>query len=143
MRTKSFLLLIVFSGIAAACSGSHSIGCVEVGRQKVCFVREVWGLNGDEVALTTSKNVCHKLSKEYDYVSNVMRGQEVIFCKVIDGKLHVLGESMDEPENKFPVEIVFERYDPTKPDRDLPSEGYQGIDLSSDKMTWCFSDAFW
>jgi hypothetical protein len=37
--------------------------------EKVCFVREVWGINGDRVALTTSANVCHTHSSETDYVS--------------------------------------------------------------------------
>lgn len=141
MRSWIFLLIIPILGVNSGCSGSHAIQCIDVNDQKICFVREVWGFNGDKVALTTTNNVCHKPSKENDYVSNSLRGQEVIFIKVADGKLYIYAESMVEPKNKFPVEVVLEPYEPIK-DRNLIEEGYQEIDLSSKMMTWCFSDIF-
>lgn len=140
-KLKFFFLVIVLS-LTAGCSGSHAIQCINVDEQKICFVREVWGFNGDKASLTISDNVCHQPSKENDYVSNSLRSQEVIFYKVESGKLYVYAESMDKPKNKFPVEVVFEPYEPTKPDGNLIEEGYQELDLSHKTMTWCFSDMF-
>ncbi len=115
MRLWIFPLLIIFAGINDNCPGNlgtHAIQCAMVGEQKICFVREVWGFNGDQVSLTTSDNVCHKPSRENDYVSGTMRSQEVILAKTVDGKFYIYAEQMNEPEKPFPVEVVLEPYDP-------------------------------
>lgn len=146
MRIWIFLLLIIVAGINSGCSknlGTHAIQCAMVGEQKICFVREVWGFNGDRVSLTTSDNVCHEPSKENDYVSNSLRSQSVIFAKIADGKFYIYAESMDAPQNPFPVEVILEKYNPaTWFDRDFIKDGYQKFDLGKENMTWCFNDVF-
>lgn len=101
MKARTIPSLVIFTTIfSIGCSGTHAIECFNVGERKVCFVREVWGFNGrevwgfngDEVSLTTGNNVCHKPSKENDYVSSSMRGQEKISYKIANGKLHIYAE---------------------------------------------------
>lgn len=146
MRICIFLLLILFTGVNSGCLSNfrtHAIHCAMVGEQKICFVREVWGFNGDQVSLTTSDNVCHKPSEENDYVSKGLRSQQVIFAKIEAGKFYVYAERLYAPQNRFPVEVILESYDPARPvGEDLIKEGYQKFDLSKENMTWCFKDVF-
>jgi len=136
----------MFAGINSGCLrslGTHAIQCAMVGEEKICFVREVWGFNGENLSLTTDDNVCHKPSSENDYVSDRMRGDSVIFAKVVDGKFYVYAVPMEAPKNPFPVEVILEPYNPaTYFDRDFIKDGYQKFDLNEEKMTWCFNDIF-
>lgn len=106
-----FKAFIVASALLAyGCGhGSHSIKCVIVSGQSVCFIREVWGLNGDRVVLTTSTNVCHQPSAETDYVSDALGAGHSVYYKIEDGKLHVYGSigQMIKPRKVFPVEVEF------------------------------------
>jgi hypothetical protein len=130
-------------GIISGCSGNHAIQCAMIGEQKICFVREVWGFNGENLSLTTSDNVCHKPSNEDDYVSDRMRGDDVIFAKIVDGKFYVYAVPMKAPKNPFPVEVISEPYNPaTYFGRDFIKDGYQRFDLSKENMTWCLNDIF-
>lgn len=112
-------------------------------REKICFVREVWGLNGDQVSLTTSDNVCHQPSKKYDYISGPESGYNINYAKIENGKIYIYAAKLYPPENRFPVEFVFEKYNPmTYFDRDFIKDGYQKLDLSKKNMTWCINDFF-
>lgn len=142
MRICLFLLAVVFLAINIGCRGSHAIQCAMVGSQKICFVREVWGRDGEQVSLTISDNVCHQPSEKYDYVAKGV-GQDKIYAKNADGKFYIYSKYLYAPENRFPVEVVFEEYNPlTHFDRDFIKEGYQEFDLSQNKMMWCFDDIF-
>ncbi len=136
----------MFAGINSGCLsdfGTHAIQCATVGEQKICFVREVWGLNGDQVTLTTSDNVCHQPSAKYDYISDAQSGYTVNYVKIEKGRIYIYAANLQPPQNQFPVEVVFEEYNPmTYFDRDFIKEGYQKFDLSKKNMTWCLSDIF-
>jgi hypothetical protein len=67
------------------------VECIEVNGQKVCFVRQLWGRNGDRVYLTTSGNVCHQPSSENDFVSDMEDAGAHVYYKMADGKLYVYG----------------------------------------------------
>jgi hypothetical protein len=113
-----------------------------VGEQKICFVREVWGLNGESLAVTTHDNVCREPSSEVDYISNRMRGDHKIRAKVVDGKMYVYSVPFTVPKKPFPVEVISEAYDPTTYfDKDFIKDGYQEFDLGQN-MTWCLNDVF-
>lgn len=146
MRVWIFLSLIIFAGINSACLNNfrnHAIQCAMVGEQKICFVREVWGFNGDRVSLTTNDDVCHQPSKKYDYISEAESGFTVKYAKIENGKIYIHAANLFPPETRFPVEVVFEEYNPvTDLDRDFITEGYQEFDLSKEKMTWCLRDIF-
>lgn len=143
MRSAIFLLLIFIAGISAGCSGSHAIQCTSVNEQKICFIREVWGFNGESLSLTTNDNVCYKPTNKKDYISNRMRGGDVIYAKITNGKFYVHSVPLTAPENQFPIEVISESYNPmTDFDRDFVKDDYQKFDLGSKNMTWCFSDIF-
>ena len=144
MRMWIVILLIIVVVISGGCSnnfGSHAIQCTIVGEQKICFIREVWGFNGESLSLSTSDNVCHKASSEDDYIADRLRGDDVIRAKIADGKIYIYAVRMKAPKNPFPVEVVLEEYNPlTYFDRDFIKEGYQEFDLGKGNMTWCFKD---
>ena len=143
MKSLIFPALMMFLGVSAGCSGSHAIQCTMIGDQKICFVREVWGFNGESLSLTTSDKVCHKPLSENDYISDRMRGDNLIYAKVAEGKFYVYAVPLTPPENQFPVEVVSEAYNPaTYFGRDFIGDGYQEFDLGKQNMTWCFSDIF-
>src|SRR5215203_5845895 len=111
MKFISIASIFAFALTVSGCgNGSHSIKCVEVDGQTVCFVREVWGINGDRVALTTSTNVCHKPTLETDFVSETLGAGGLNFYKVDGGRLRVYGSvgQMRRPRKPFPVEVEFE-----------------------------------
>ncbi len=147
MMRKSFLFLIVIlASINCACSSNfrtHAIQCAMVGEQKICFVREVWGINGDQASLTTSDNVCHKPSEKYDYISDSESGYTIDYAKIENRKIYIYAANLQPPQNQFPVEVVFEEYNPsTYFGRDFIKDGYQKFDLGKENMTWCFNDIF-
>ncbi len=146
MRKYFLFLLIILASINSGCLNNfrtHAIQCAMVGDQKVCFVRDFWGLNGEQVSLSTNDNVCHQPSKKYDYISGGSSGQDVIYAKIENGKIYIYAKYLYPPQNQFPVEVVFEKYDPiTHFDRDFIKEGYQAFDLSKNNMTRCFNDIF-
>lgn len=148
---KQLVILLFLVGFTTNCHYTHSIECINVQGEKVCFVREVWGLNGDRVALTKSDNVCHEPSIENDYISTSLRSTEIIDYRIVDGKLYIYDEPMNTPKNPFPVEVIIERRNPLEfiPEfrESLKKDGwiekeYQKADLGSNKMTWCFNDIF-
>ncbi len=146
MGIKFLLFISIITGINSGCISNfrtHAIQCAMVGEQKICFVREVWGFNGDQITLTTNDNVCHQPSKKYDYISGSESGYTVNYAKIENGKIYIYAANLTSPENQFPVGVVFEEYNPmTYFDRDFIKDGYQKIDLSKDNMTWCFRDVF-
>jgi hypothetical protein len=67
----------------------------------------------------------------------------VIYAEIENGKIHIYSLILHPPQNKFPVEVDIEEYNPlTHFDRDFIKEGYQKFDLSKENMTWCFNDIF-
>lgn len=139
---KNLLLLITLCAFFTGCGQRHAINCITVDGQKVCFVREVWGLNGDRMVLTTTENVCHEPDKTKDYISNSLGTNPKLLYKIADGKLYIRAYQMIPPENPFPVKVIFERYDPLRRDEKLIEEGYSTTDLTYNKMTWCYRDYF-
>jgi hypothetical protein len=140
---------IVFTLIAAGilltsgCGrGSHAVECIEVNGQKVCFVRQLWGRNGDRVYLTTSANVCHQPSAENDFVSDMEDAGAHVYYKIVDGKLFVYGVGeMIKPRNPFPVPVEFDwdiRRGSNPSEAVVKDAGYTRLPLAD--MTWCFSD---
>lgn len=123
---------------------SRVIDCVSVGGTNVCFIRQVRGLNGDDVHVTTSDNVCHEPSPNDDYISDTMGAGEDIYYKVTGNELLVYGSAgvMIPPQKQFPGKIVFDDNDPVTPGRDLKKEGFTPLQLDYEKMTWCPSDVF-
>lgn len=134
----TFLLVAAFTG----CTGSHVMSCVVVNGTKVCFIREVWGPNGDRVTLSTTENVCHKPVESEDYVSDSLRSSESVRYKVEDGKLYLYAEPTTKPVKGFPVEIIEAPYDPMESETDFRRQGWLEAPLNTSKMTWCFSDLF-
>lgn len=138
-------LLFIVSASLAACDSSHSMECVVVSGQKVCFVRHVWGLlgNSDRVTLTTNANVCHEPSNESDFVSKMMGAGERVYYKVNGDALYVFGVAQEwrKPETSFPVKVIFDDLGLSNPtDEVLSREGYKRLNLNN--LTWCFSDIF-
>ena len=146
MRVVLTVAILACVWFATSCGrGSHSIKCVAVNGQTVCFVRQLWGLNGDRVALTTSENVCHQPSSETDFVSDTLGAGGLNHYKIHNGKLYVYGSvgRMIRPSNEFPVavEFDFERFGGTNPSEAvLQSHGYTRLQLED--WTWCFSDFY-
>jgi|SRR5688572_6339981 len=144
-KMRFFLVAVIVGSTLVACipgNGSHSIKCVVVNGQTVCFVREVWGSNGDRVALTTSTNVCHKPSAETDFVSDALGAGGVNYYKIDNGKLHVYGTvgRMKQPRRPFPVAVEFDiLMNPS--DAELRDNGYLPL-LLNEEMTSCWSDLF-
>lgn len=139
--TKFSIIIIVLFTIG--CRGSHSIYCVKVDQQNVCFKREVWGFNGDKVWITENKNVCRKPSEEKDYISNMLIDGNSFLYKIEEKKLYVFHDVFVPPKENFPVELILKKYDPLKVNREsLLKEGYQEVELGFDKMTNCLSDIF-
>lgn len=65
------------------------------------------------------------------------------YAKIENGKIYIYAANLQPPQNQFPVEVVFEEYDPmTYFDKDFIKAGYQKIDLSKENMTWCLRDIF-
>lgn len=126
--------------INTSCFGTHAINCVDVRENRICFKREVWGRNGDKVWITTDNNVCRQPSKQTDYIAGGTINADGILYKVDGEKLHIYGAYFSLPENQFPVEILFEHYDPRNPNRNRLNEGYQKMNLEHEKMTGCLSD---
>jgi hypothetical protein len=145
LRASFITFIVVCTWLVSSCGkGSHSMKCVVVNGQTVCFVREVWGMNGDRVVLTTSANVCHQPSAETDFVSDALGAGGLNYYKIDNGKLHVYGTvgRMIKPRKPFPVDVEFEfeRFGPFNPsEAELRSNGYSQLSLDED-MTWCLSD---
>lgn len=120
---------------------NRAIRCVKVGEKSVCFLRELRGLNGDDVYLTLVNDVCHRPDRKQDYVSDRMGAGETVYYKVVENALHIYGSTgeMIAPKTGFPVKVVFEEYTPT---RDVEGEGYVRLGLEPSKITWCVSDFF-
>lgn len=135
MRFINISLLFGVMLLVNGCN-NRAIECVRVGEKSVCFLRKVQGLNGDDVYLTTVNDVCHRLSRDQDYVSDRIGAGEDVYFKVVENKLHIYGSTgeMIAPRSTFPVKVVFEPYTPT---RDVKLEGFIRLDLGPDKMTWC------
>lgn len=140
MRVFFIPIILASSFLSSGCvHGSHAINCVLVNSQKVCFVREVWGHNGDRVALTTSENVCHQPQSETDFVSDALGAGHSVYYKIDGETLRIYGSvgRMKHPRKPFPVSVEFENL--MNPEEDiLFNNGYSRLPL--EEMTWCFSD---
>lgn len=136
----SFLITVIL-GLRVSCSGSHSMECTMIGEQKICLVREVWGFNGESLAVTTHDNVCHKPSSEEDYISGGTGNSEV-YAKIAEGKIYFYVMLLKAPKKPFPIEIIDKPFHPvTGFNKDIIKDGYQKFDLTKN-MSWCFKDIF-
>jgi hypothetical protein len=142
MRVLLFTLIVPVTLIGSGCmQRTHAMECVVVNGQKVCFVRQLWGRNGDRLYVSTSENVCLQPSSASDYVSDVEGAGAHVYYKIVDGKLFVYGVGvMKKPRNAFPVPVEIDREIEGRNlgDAALNSLGYKRLPLGD--MTWCLAD---
>lgn len=137
----SFFIIVL---LTISCSGSHAVECVIAEGSKVCFKREVWGVNGDSAWITTNDDRCRKPSAQTDFISDGLETHSELLYKFEGQKLYVFGDRFIKPSKEFPFEVIIVnlQYDPKNPDRNLMNEGFQKIDLGEKKMYSCLSDLF-
>ena len=138
-NTRAFFIAVVAAGslLVSSCGRtSHSIECLAVNGQTVCFVRDVWTRSGYRVTVTTSTDVCHQPSTETDFVSDPGAGD--VYYKIDDGVLHIYGLGpVKMPRKEFPVAVKYD--DLMNPgEAKLLSNGYSRLPLED--TTWCLSD---
>jgi hypothetical protein len=116
VKARFFYCLIICS-ILVSCSNDFSseYGIVTVelqNGQKVYFKREVWGLNGDQLVISASSDLCsmpkpQEDRTEADYVYNVL-GTPEIYYKSSGDELTLYSTSLAMPPTKtpFPIRIV-------------------------------------
>jgi hypothetical protein len=111
----SYCLIICLISLSCSNDSTSRYGIVTVqlqNGQKVYFKREVWGINGDQLVISASPDLCsmpkpNEDRSEADYVYNVLGGPE-IYYKSDGDELTLYSTVLANLPTKrpFPVRIV-------------------------------------